>query len=198
VLPQFLAPLAAVGDASTARLVFLIAVAGNVPMALAGRLAIGVLVDRAARSTTAERWLVSGAVEWSRTFAALLYAAMLLLLLPYASPPLDRALMTAATVMVVAGAFAYVAPGRSTPAGLRLAVRTDKGSAWPREGPVFALGRVSRVLPFGVVPALGLGRPALAFVVMLAAAAAALLAVTLRPPNASGYESRRSELESMF
>jgi len=198
IVPQFLAPLAVAGDAPTARLVFLIAVAANVPIALAGRVAIGMIAEREAASTAAERWFSSGTVEWSRTLAAWTYAAMLLLLLPHAAPPLDGALRTAAVAVTLAGALAYVVPGRSTPAGLRLAVRGATGAAWAREVSVFTLGRTSRVLPIGVVPGLALGRPVLAFVVMFAAFAAALLSVSLRPRNASGYESRRSEQESTF
>jgi len=198
VVPQFLAPLAVAGDAQTARLVFLIVVAANVPIALAGRVLIGALVQRQATSSSAERWISSGAAEWSRTVAAWTYAGVLVLLLPYALTPLDRALRVSAVVVAAVGVLAYVVPGRSTPAGLRLALRIEAVSSWSREAPAFTLGRASRILPFGVVPALVAGRPGIAFAVMLAAATAALLAASIRPPNTAGYESRRSEQESMF
>jgi len=198
VVPQFLAPLAVAGDAPTARLVFLIAVASNVPIALAGRIVIGSIAERQAESSAAERWISSGAAEWARTFAAWASVALILLILPYAEHPLDDALRVAAAAVALSGVLAYVVPGRSTPAGLRLAVRGATGAAWAREASVFTLGRTSRVLPFGVIPALTLGPPVAAFVVMLAAFAAALLSVSLRPRNASGYESRRSEQESTF
>jgi len=186
VLPQLAAPLAVVGDVETARLVFLLTVGANVPIGLAGRAFDG----------SGVRGDVGALIEWARPCAAWLYAGLLVSLLASSSGAMADALTVAATVSVFVGVAMYVFPGRSTPAGVRLEQRRRTGRSWRHERECFVLGRASRALTPVSVVALLTGSHPLALALILAAATSGLTAASLRPRNARGYESRRSEQES--
>lgn len=188
-LPQLAATLMLAGDLTATRIGFLLAVAGNVPVALAGRLVATLPSDDLSRARAL--------LEWIRPCAAWAYALLLAALLPYVDVSQWSAVLTAAGANTVAGALMYVLPGETTPAGLRLRQRELTGAMWRYERQTFVASRLAKLL----FPAAGVllvtGRLLLAALCLWGGGAAALLAYTLPPRNAAGPDSSIREKEKI-
>ena len=149
-LPQLGAVLVVAGDPLAAQIAFILAVVGNVPVALAGRLATTAVLERS---------VAEGIIEWARPVAAWAYALLLTALLPYVDASVATPLLTAAGANAIAGALMYVAPGASSPAGARLRDRRRAGVARRHEAIVFTASRCARLaVPAAAVLVLA-GRP---------------------------------------
>lgn len=133
LVPQVAAVLALAGDAVAARTAFVLAVAVNGPLALAGRLPWA-LERRSGLPVT------DLAVAVARPVAALLYAGTLLIAAPQST---SEAVHAAAWSSVVAAALLLVLPGDWTPAGRLVRARRTVGHALPVEIVTFVARRVS-------------------------------------------------------
>lgn len=178
------------GDSSTARIGFLLAVTCNVPVALAGRVAVSGIPGLIPS-------LKGELAEWVRPVAAWGYGLLLASLLPYLDTSLWTAAILAAGASAAAGALMYVAPGTSTPAGLRLHRRQRSGTAWRHEGVVFVATRAARLLIPTGGGSLLFGHPGPAVLCLWAAAGAELVAASLRPRNAAASDQSTRTKERM-
>ncbi len=141
LMPQFVGLVAFSGNPAERRVLFIVIVVVNVFIALAGRMTADLAI--------VPRWVS----EWARPVAAIVYAGLLLAIMPLVVPALTATFATAVGVCLATAAVAYVLPGVSTPAGVEHQMLRASGALAVHEEVAFYTHRIGLVAAYAAVPA---------------------------------------------